>query len=199
MSAKGKKVFTTEQLFPSVYDELVRTAHRMVSPNNVSQQWNAVELVHEAFLRLANQTECPCWDSRRHLVAAAITTMRRLNIEAARRERPSQTRWRLESDRDEPQRVGGRRDPAPARHPFVVETIELLARRNTVAAKLVRLRCFAGCSVEEAGATLGLSRASAYRQWQYARAWLAQEVAAVSGFARRHHRHPFQLAVHSTK
>jgi RNA polymerase sigma factor (TIGR02999 family) len=162
------------ELLPLVYDELRRlAAHRLAhEPPGLTLQ--ATALVHEAYLRLVGSDEGRGWDSRGHFFAAAAEAMRRILVENARR-------------RGRQKRGGGRArvelleadlavDDPPDEVLAVNEALERLAAEDPQAAELVKLRYFAGLSVEEAAQALGLSRATAYRHWTYARAWVRCEV-----------------------
>ncbi len=164
----------SEQLLPLVYDELRRLAAQKLAhePRGLTLQPTA--LVHEAYLRLVGSDEGRGWESRGHFFAAAAEAMRRILVENARR-------------RGRQKRGGGRaraelleadlavNDP-PDEVLAVSEALERLAAEDPQAAELVKLRYFAGLSVEEAAQALGLSRATAYRHWTYARAWVRCEV-----------------------
>ena len=164
----------SEQLLPLVYDELRRLAGRRLVHEPPGQTLQATALVHEAYLRLVGGDEGRGWDSRGHFFAAAAEAMRRILVENARR-------------RGRQKRGGGRVraelleadlavDDPPDEVLAVDEALERLAAEDRQAAELVKLRYFAGLSVEEAAAALGMSRATAYRHWTYARAWVRCEV-----------------------
>ena len=163
-----------EQLLPFVYDELRRLAARAMAREAPGHSLNATALVHEAYIRLVDVETAQVWNSRGHFLAAAATAMRRILIENARR-------------RDRIKRGGGLQridldkayvatEVTPDELLALDETIAKLGAEDSAAAELVKMRFFTGCSVEEAGAALGLSRATAYRQWTYARAWLRHEM-----------------------
>jgi RNA polymerase sigma factor (TIGR02999 family) len=151
-----------EQLLPLVYDELRRLAAAQMAREKPGQTIEATALVHEAYLRLVGDQQ---FANRRHFFAAAAQAMRRILVESARRK---QILGRVELEGMEP--------AAKAEDERVLELHDALERLNATepqAARLVELRVFAGMSVEEAAAALGLSRATAYRDWTFARAWLA--------------------------
>ena len=159
-----------ERLLPLVYDELRKLAAQRLAREPPGQTLQATDLVHEAYLRLVGTDSAPGWNGRGHFFAAAAEAMRRILIERARRQGAAVH--------------GGRRrridlDAAPdlAADPpgdllDLDEAVEHLGRKDPLCGQLVKLRCYAGLSVEEAGRALGLSRAEAYRQWTFARAWL---------------------------
>jgi RNA polymerase sigma factor (TIGR02999 family) len=158
-----------EQLLPLVYDELRKLAAARMAAENPGHTLNATALVHEAYLRLVGDQH---FDDRGHFFAAAAEAMRRILVNHAR-------------DRKRLKRAGGRRRlelldqiGSVAEDPDLVLSLdELLTRlgeEDAVAARVAQLHLFAGLSVEETGEVLGLSRAMAYRNWKYARAWLRE-------------------------
>jgi RNA polymerase sigma factor (TIGR02999 family) len=168
-----------EQLLVLVYTELRRLAAQKLSREKPGQTLDATGLVHEAYLRLFGGNgqvdgERQHWDGRGHFFAAAAEAMRRILIENARRKK----RGKHGGDR---QRVD-LLDEDLAIHDAPDELLALdsalvnLAAEDPVAAKLVNLRVFTGLSIEQAGEVLDFSRATAYRHWNYARAWLRCEI-----------------------
>jgi RNA polymerase sigma factor (TIGR02999 family) len=155
-----------EQLLPLVYDELRRLAAQKLSQEKPGQTLNATALVHEAYLRLVGDQH---FANRRHFFAAAAQAMRRILIESARRK---QLVPRIA--------IEGLQLAARGDDERIVElhdALDRLATEEPTAARLVEVRVFAGLSVEEAAAVLGISRAAAYREWAFARAWLATALA----------------------
>jgi RNA polymerase sigma factor (TIGR02999 family) len=156
------------RLLPLVYDELRRLAARQLGREKPGQTLDATALVHEAYLRLAGDRH---FKDCRHFFAAAAEAMRRILVERARqkraRKRGGQARRFELSEAD---RVVV---PDPDTLLAVDEALALLAAEDAAAADLARLRLFAGLSVEEAATALGVSRATAFREWAYARAWIA--------------------------
>ena len=127
----------------------------------------ATALVHEAYLRLVGEQQ---FANRRYFFAAAAQAMRRILVESARQKRPVPAR--LLSKGLEPAASA-----ADERLLELHDALERLAGVEPMAAKVVEARVFAGLSVEEAAVALGLSRATAYREWTFARAWLAAALA----------------------
>jgi RNA polymerase sigma factor (TIGR02999 family) len=162
------------QLLPLVYDELRKlAAHRMVQ-ESPGQTLQATALVHEAYIRLVDVDKAQHWDSRAHFFAAAAEAMRRILIESARKKgRLKRGGKRERVDLDDAHAVSM---AAPDELLLIDEAIAKLAAEDSQAAQLVRLRYFAGLSVEEAAEMSGLSRSSAYEHWSYARAWLHCEL-----------------------
>ena len=163
-----------EKLLPLVYDELRRLAAQRLAQEKPGQTLQATALVHDAYLRLVDVDEAQRWDSRGHFFAAAAEAMRRILVEAARRKGS--------------QRQGGGRqrcellDGDLLTYGVSDELLDLdaaLTKLSAVdgpAAELVKLRAFAGMTVEEAAGHLGISPRTAKRSWTYARAWLMREL-----------------------
>jgi RNA polymerase sigma factor (TIGR02999 family) len=159
-----------EQLLPLVYDELRKLAAQRLAQEKPGQTLQPTALVHEAYLRLAGQGDGPRWENPGHFFVAAAEAMRRILVENARRK----SRLKRGGDR---QRVGLEQvEPASYAPPedllALDEALGLLAAEDGQKAELVKLRYYAGLSVEEAARCLGISRATAARYWAYARAWL---------------------------
>jgi RNA polymerase sigma factor (TIGR02999 family) len=154
------------QLLPLVYDELRKLAAAKLAQETPGQTLQATALVHEAYLRLVGDQQ---FANRRHFFAAAAQAMRRILVESARRK---QLVPRINLDDLEPIAAGG-----DERFLELHDALERLAAEEPLAAKVVEARVFAGLSVEEAAAALGMSRATAYREWTFARAWLATALA----------------------
>ena len=166
-----------EQLLPLVYDELRKLAAQKLAQEAPGQTLQATDLVHEAYLRLvrpASGSRDPAeeqhWDGRGHFFAAAVEAMRRILINRAR-------------DRRRLKRGGGWRrlrlehiDLSLAEPPdellVLNEALDKLAREDPACAELVKLRFFAGLTLDEAAKTLGVVRRTADRYWAFARAWL---------------------------
>jgi RNA polymerase sigma factor (TIGR02999 family) len=155
------------ELLPLVYDELRNLAAARMAAEGPGRTLQATALVHEAYLRLVGDQQ---FDGRGHFFAAAAEAMRRILVNHAR-------------DRQRLKRGGGRvrlelldqADSLAEGPDLILSLDELLTRlgeEDATAARVAHLHLFGGLSVEEAGAALGVSRAVAYRNWKYARAWL---------------------------
>jgi RNA polymerase sigma factor (TIGR02999 family) len=164
-----------EQLLPLVYDELRKLAAAKLAHEKPGQTLDATALVHEAYLRLAGSPEHQqTWDNRRHFFAAAAEAMRRILIENARRKSQEARggNWNRIELCD-----GELVSPiTPDQLLAVDDALAQLEAQSAEVAALFKLRYFAGCSVEEAGEALGISRATAYRHWTFARAWLLRYI-----------------------
>jgi RNA polymerase sigma factor (TIGR02999 family) len=159
-----------EQLLPLVYDELRRLAKQKMDREPSGQTLQATALVHEAYIRLVDGKRARHWQGRRHFFLAASEAMRRILVDQARRKRSSKRggdRQRVGYDK-----VAALSDDRTAEVLAVHEALDDLAAESPVKAELVKLRYFAGMSVQEAGEALGISRATADRYWTYARTYL---------------------------
>ncbi len=164
-----------EKLLPLVYEELRKLAAAKMAEENPGQTLQATALVHDAYIRLVDGHQAQHWDSRGHFFAAAAEAMRRILVDVARRKKAEihgggQNRFDLE-DADLISRA------SPDRVVALDDALTKLADEDSIAAELVKIRLFAGMSLDESAAALGLSRATAYRHWTYARAWLRAELA----------------------
>jgi RNA polymerase sigma factor (TIGR02999 family) len=161
-----------EDLLPLIYDELRQLAAQKLALEKPGQTLQATALVHEAYLRLVGNSDERHWNSRGHFFAAAAQAMRNILVDNARRKRREKHgggRQRLALDEALPAPP----DDADALL-ALDEALSRLAAEDPEAARIVQVRYFAGLSVEEAAQALGISRAHAYRQWTFARAWLLQ-------------------------
>lgn len=159
-----------DQLLPLVYNELHRLAAAKLHHEHGNPSLDATSLVHETYLRLVESGTQQSWDSRGHFFAAAAEAMRRILLNRVRdnaRLKRGGNRQRVE--------LSKLALATEARDEDLValdEAIELLRERDSVSADLVKLRFFAGLSLQEAAQALGLTRRQADRCWAYARAWL---------------------------
>ena len=162
-----------EQLLPLVYQELRQLAAQKLAQEKPGQTLEATALVHEAYLRLVDTKKAQHWDSRGHFFAAAAEAMRRILVESARRKKSRKRGGDLQRvDLDESLALNTSPDELLA----LDEALEKLAREDPVKAKLVKLRCFAGLSHQEAARALGISRPTADRYWAYAKTRLYCEI-----------------------
>jgi RNA polymerase sigma factor (TIGR02999 family) len=164
-----------EQLLPLVYAELRRLAAQKLAHEAPGQTLQATDLVHEAYLRLVGAQD-PGWNSRAHFFAAAAEAMRRILIDSARRKRAGK-RGNGGNHVDLEQAVPV--TSAPPDDPFALDdALNRLDGHDALSSQLVKLHYFAGLTVEQAAEVLGLSRATAYRQMTFARAWLRCQLSA---------------------
>ena len=172
-----------EQLLPLVYDELRKLAAVRLAQEKPGQTLQATALVHEAFLRLVSPpssanpdtTDQPDgWNSRGHFFAAAAEAMRRILVDQARskgRHKRGGGHQRVDIDA-----IDVAIQATPDQLLAIDEALEKLRREDAAVFELVKLRYFAGMNVEQAAEALGISTPTAYRHWNYARAWLHAEL-----------------------
>ena len=159
-----------EQLLPLVYDELRKLAAAKMAQEKPGQTLQATALVHEAYIRLVDQTLPQRWEGRRHFFAAAAEAMRRILVEQARHKksrRAGGSMHRVELD-DADMTISATADDLLA----LDDAIEILAQHDQQAADVAKLRLFAGLTVDDTAAILGTPRTTAFRHWTYARAFL---------------------------
>ena len=184
-----------DQLLPLVYDELRRLAEAKMAGENAGHTLQPTALVHEAWLRLVQsgaESASPeqSWDGRGHFFAAAAEAMRRILVDSARRKKRDKHgggRRRVEVDVVTSAGSGAGRSadnhrpdqPTPDKIAMLDEEIMALddalgrlAEEDPAAARVVQLHFFAGLPIDQIADMLAISRATAYRQWSYARAWL---------------------------
>jgi RNA polymerase sigma factor (TIGR02999 family) len=172
---EGGDAQAASALLPVVYEELRRLAAQRLAVEKPGQTLQATALVHEAYLKLVGENEAR-WNSRSHFFAAAAESMRRILIDGARRKRALRhggDRKRIELG-DVVALSEGESDELLA----LDEGLGKLGEEDPTKAELVKLRYFGGLSIEEAAADLGISRATAARYWEYARAFLRHQIRA---------------------
>ncbi len=165
-----------EQLLPLVYDELRRLAAEKMAQEKPCQTLQATALVHEAYIRLVDLEKAQHWDSRGHFFVAASEAMRRILVEDARRKRRQKRGGalrRVELDAAQISYLSAAEDLLDLN-----DALDCLAAEDPQAAQFVKLRYFAGLSVEDAAEMVGLSRSAACEHWAYARAWLHRRLRA---------------------
>jgi RNA polymerase sigma factor (TIGR02999 family) len=169
-----------EQLLPLVYDELRRLAAQKLAQEKPGQTLQATALVHEAYLRLVASGGPTAsgehhWNSRGHFFAAAAEAIRRILVENARGKRAQKRGGGLRRLEVEPEAAAGCAEDEKLL--ALDEALAALEQKDPRKARLVKLRFFAGLSIREAAEALGISTATADRDWAYARAWLQREMA----------------------
>jgi RNA polymerase sigma factor (TIGR02999 family) len=172
-SRLGTHAKATDELLPLVYEELRVLAAQKLSHEAAGQTLQATALVHEAYLRLVGD-EPQTWENRGHFFAAAAEAMRRILIENARRKK------RLKHDDGREKVDLADADIAIDRAAddllALDEALARLTQEDPVKAQLVKLRYFAGLTLEQAAEAMNISRATASRYWSYAQAWLFHEI-----------------------
>jgi RNA polymerase sigma factor (TIGR02999 family) len=162
-----------DELLPLVYDKLKAIARRRMDQERTGHTLQATALVHEAWLRLAGDADV-AWSSRAHFYGAAAEAMRRILIEHARsrgREKRGGRAKRLPLSV-----VDLASDPDSDQILALDDAIGRLERQDSRAARIVRLRFYAGLSVDETARALDTSRRTVLREWSFARAWLYREL-----------------------
>ena len=168
-----RKTSAAHELLPLVYDELRRLARAQLARERPGSTLQPTALVHEAYLRLIGDDE-RAWEGRAHFFAAAAEAMRRILIERARRR--VAVKHGGEHRRVDLTDIEQNREPQPEVVLAVDQALERLEQRDASMATVVKLRYFAGLSVEETAQALALSERTVKRHWSGARAWLAREL-----------------------
>jgi RNA polymerase sigma factor (TIGR02999 family) len=168
----GERNVAADQLLPLVYQELRRVAAQKMARETPGQTLQATALVHEAWMRVGGESQS--WESRAHFFGAAAEAMRRILIDRARNKRAvrhggGQERLNI----DEVEIVAPVQDEELL---AVHDALDRFAAHDAQKAELVKLRYFAGLTIEEAADVLGMSAPTAKRYWAYARAWLFREI-----------------------
>ncbi|MHC4108801.1 MAG: ECF-type sigma factor [Planctomycetota bacterium] len=176
--ATGGDPQAAARLLPLVYDELRRLAHQRMAREPAGLTLQPTALVHEAYVRLVDAGDVE-WRSRGHFFGAAAEAMRRILVERARRygrQKHGGGRRRLDLDR---LNLAGE---APSQELLALdEALVALDEEDKVAGDVVKLRFFAGLTIEQTAEVLGLSTATVSRHWTFARTWLYQQIANGQG------------------
>ena len=162
-----------DELLPQVYDELRKLAAAKLAREKPGQTLQATALVHDAYLRLVGAGQAD-FDGRGHFFAAAAEAMRRLLVERARQRKS--LKHGGDWQRVELQESDLLSFSSPDQLLQVNSALDRLESEDKSAGELVKLCLFSGFSVDKAGELLEMSRATAYRHWAYARAWLKTEL-----------------------
>ena len=163
-----------DQLLPLVYEEFRKRAAQKLIQEKPGQTLQATALVHEAYLRLVDVDKVQRWNSRGHFFAAAAEAMRRILVESARR-RTALKRGGQRQRRD----LDESNIAAPESSDDLLaldEALGKLAEIDKQSAELVKLRFFAGLTMDQAAEVLAISPRTAYHVWDYARSWLRREM-----------------------
>jgi RNA polymerase sigma factor (TIGR02999 family) len=164
----------TNELLPLIYDELHKRAAAYMRRERQNHTLQPTALVHEAYLKLVDQHNND-WNDRQHFFAIASQVMRRILVDHARGRHRNKRGGSAEDLPLEAALLAG----AEATNIDLLaldEAMTRLAKFDPQQERLVELRYFAGLSLEEAAASLGISRATAARDWQMAKAWLHREL-----------------------
>lgn len=165
---------SSDDLLPLVYQELRWLAAAMMAKEPLGQTLQPTALVHEAWLRLVGKDGPAQFNSRGHFFGAAAEAMRRILIENARRKQAKRHGGGLQrlDIQDVDVAVAGEEDELLA----INDALEKFSTQNQSKAELVKMRYFAGLTLEEAAEILGISVPTAKRWWTYSRAWLFNEI-----------------------
>ena len=164
-----------DELLPLVYDELRRLAANKISQEPPGQTLQATALVHEAYIRLVG-SENHGWNSQTHFFYAAAEAMRRILIDNARHKKALKRGGGF--NKIEFEDTITTKNQTLKMHELLAldDALKKLERLDKVKAELVKLRFFAGLTIEQAALFLGISHATAERYWDYARSWLYLEI-----------------------
>jgi RNA polymerase sigma factor (TIGR02999 family) len=173
----------TDRLLPLVYEELRLLAAQKLSHEPPSQTLQATALVHEAYLRLTGAAQRD-WANRGHFFKAAAEAMRRILIDSARRKKSLKRGGHFQPVLLDDSLVAD--DAWPVEEMLALdEALGKLAQQHPAKAELVKLRYFAGLTIEQAAKAMDISHATAERYWDYARSWLRVEVGQIDEAAGR--------------
>jgi RNA polymerase sigma factor (TIGR02999 family) len=179
-AANGDK-HAAERLLPLVYEQLRKAAQISMQSERAGHTLTATALVHEAYLKLAGTREVP-WAGRGHFYAAAAEAMRQILLDHAKGRMRLKRGGAPAGEGGRTRRVSDFEDVAglSQREPEEIVRFDELVRRleaeSPDGAAIVRLRFFAGLSVEQTAQVLGLSTSTVDRRWAFARAWLFQRL-----------------------
>lgn len=170
----GGDAAAMDELLPYVYDELRRRAARYLRHERVNHTLQPTALVHEAYIRLVDQGSVE-WKDRGHFFAIAAQAMRRILVDHAKHKNRAKrggpdTDLQLDDDLE----IAAMEKSVDLL--ALDEALSRLARMDPHQERLVELRYFAGLSLEEAADAMDISRATAAREWQMAKAWLHREL-----------------------
>ena len=164
-----------DQLLPLVYDELRKLAAAKMALEKPGQTLQATALVHEAYLKLVGRSvREQKWDNRGHFFAAAGEAMRRILVDQARRKdgpKAGGSHQRVELSHLEQEMPGPDLDILSLN-----EALYKLESMDARAAELIKLRFFAGLTIQQAAEILGISISTAKSEWTYAKNWLRAEM-----------------------
>lgn len=162
-----------DRLLPLVYDELLGVARRLMSRQSPDHTLQSTALVHEAYLRLIDQTQ-PGWGSRAHFMAVAARAMRQILIDHAR----GKLAAKRGSDWDRVSLTGVGQDAAIPRLDLLAidEALTRLAALSERQAQVVELKFFGGLTIDEIAGVLDVSTTAIEKNWRVARAWLSREL-----------------------
>lgn len=165
-----------DRLLQLVYDELRLLAAAKIARESPGQTLQATALVHEAYVRLVDQSQPQKWNSRGHFFAAAAEAMRRILVERARQKGTEKRGGMLERQDLELDAIYKLSRLQPLELLALHEALELLAEKSPRRAELAKIRYFLGCTVAESAQILGIAPKTAEEDWTYAKAWLQRQM-----------------------
>ena len=161
-----------EKLVPLVYKELREIAHYHLQRERPGHTLQSAALVHEAYLRLADQKPFEA-DNRAHFLAVASRLMRQILVDYARSHAAAKRGADLRVELDAALILPQERN---AEVIALDEALKTLSQIDEQQGQIVEMRFFGGLSIEEIGEVLGLSRSTVKREWNVAKAWLLREM-----------------------
>ena len=167
-----------DHLMPLVYEQLRLVAHRQLDAEPAGHTLSTTALVHETYLKLADQTRAE-WRNRAQFFAVASCAMRRILIDYARRHRALRCGGRLDGPPAVPISLDDVQISVAERADALLaldEALDRLARLDERLARVVECRFFAGLTEEETATALGVSKRTVAREWAVARGWLCEEL-----------------------
>ena len=175
--AEGDKR-AADKLLPLVYDEFRALARHYLAQERANHTLQPTALVHEAYMKLVDQTRVD-WQGKSHFFAVAAQAMRRILVDHARsRQRDKRGGGRARVVLDEAVALSPQKDEDVL---ALDEALEKLSGLDPRQAKVVDLRFFGGMNVEEVAQALGVSKRTVEGDWTFARAWLSRELSNAEG------------------
>ncbi len=165
-----------EQLLPLVYEELRKLAAAKLTQERPGHTLQATALVHEAYIRLVDVSRVQRWTSRGHFFGAAAEAMRRILVEQARRKRTAKGGGGFQQVELDLGKIAEPRQDLDL--VALDDALNRLASQDGRKAELVKLRYFAGLTIRQAAAALGISESTADADWAYAKSWLRVAMSA---------------------
>jgi len=169
------KAQAADELLPLVYDELRLLAAQKLKHEQPGQTLQATALVHEAYIRLAGE-EAQNWKGRKHFFRAAAEAMRRILIDNARRKKSLKHGGEHQKIEYDESILNPNCNSSADDLIALDEALVRLSAEDEIRAEVVKLRYFAGLTVEQTAEVLGISPPTVKRYWSYARAWLLREI-----------------------
>ncbi len=165
------------KMFPLIYEELRKVAGHWLAQEKPGQTLQPTALVNEAYLRLVGAAQPQKFDTAGHFFAAAAESMRRILVEHARRRNALKRGGQRQRQALDSELIAGPSDAKPIEDLLALDdALNKLAVEDPSKSELVKLRYFAGLTLEQASQALGISQSTADRWWAYAKAFLYQEI-----------------------